>query len=246
MKIYADYHTHTVYSHGTGTIRENVEEAHRKGLEKVAICDHGPGHYLYGVKEEKLFEMRQEVDLLNEEYEPRGLKVLLGLEANITGFDGKIDVNDEILEILDILLVGYHYGVTPNTIRDGLGFYIMNPLSKLLGVARKKVRDMNTEAFVRAINRYPVDIITHPGAKVALDIEALAKEAARVGTGLEINAKHGELSVESIKLAAGEEVDFYLGSDAHRSEDVGVIKKSLERAKEAGLDLTRIKNIKLD
>ncbi len=53
MKLYGDYHTHTIYSHGSGTIRDNVEEALRKGLKEIGICDHGPGHYLYGVKKEK-------------------------------------------------------------------------------------------------------------------------------------------------------------------------------------------------
>ncbi|NLZ90577.1 MAG: histidinol-phosphatase, partial [Clostridiales bacterium] len=27
MNIFADYHTHTIYSHGKGTIEENVLEA---------------------------------------------------------------------------------------------------------------------------------------------------------------------------------------------------------------------------
>ena len=56
MKLYGDYHTHTIYSHGSGTIRDNVEEALRKGLKEIGICDHGPGHYLYGVKR-KTFQL---------------------------------------------------------------------------------------------------------------------------------------------------------------------------------------------
>ncbi len=51
MKIIGDYHTHTIYSHGKGTIRENVEAAIERGLEEIAICDHGPGHIIYGAKE---------------------------------------------------------------------------------------------------------------------------------------------------------------------------------------------------
>ena len=47
---FADYHTHTLYSHGKGTIQQNVEAAQRKGLKEIAITDHGPGHILYGVK----------------------------------------------------------------------------------------------------------------------------------------------------------------------------------------------------
>lgn len=245
VKINADYHTHTVYSHGTGTIRENVEEAYRKGLKEIAICDHGPGHYLYGVKENEIFKMRQEIDLLNEEFEAKGLKILLGLEANITGFDGTIDVNERILKTIDILLVGYHYGVTPNSLKDALGLYIMNPLAKIFPFIRKRAIEKNTLAFIRAIKSYPVDIISHPGAKVELDIRKLAREAGKQDTALEINNKHGYLSVEDIKLAAMEEVDFYLGSDAHRPEDVGEIDGAAYRADRASLDPGRIKNLKL-
>ena len=33
MQILADYHTHTKYSHGKGTIEENVLEAISKGIK---------------------------------------------------------------------------------------------------------------------------------------------------------------------------------------------------------------------
>ncbi|MBF1138496.1 MAG: PHP domain-containing protein [[Eubacterium] sulci] len=45
-----DYHTHTTFSHGTGSIEDNVKVAISKGLKALAISDHGPGHLTYGVK----------------------------------------------------------------------------------------------------------------------------------------------------------------------------------------------------
>ena len=33
MQILADYHTHTIYSHGKGTIEENVKVAISKGIK---------------------------------------------------------------------------------------------------------------------------------------------------------------------------------------------------------------------
>jgi predicted metal-dependent phosphoesterase TrpH len=35
--LVADYHTHTRYSHGKGTILENVEAARKKGLKKLPL-----------------------------------------------------------------------------------------------------------------------------------------------------------------------------------------------------------------
>lgn len=245
MNLIGDYHTHTIYSHGTGTIRDNVEEAIKKGLKEIAICDHGPGHYLYGVKKKSFPLMREEIDKLNEEFAPKGIKILLGVEANLTGYDGSIDIDDKLINQIDILLLGYHYGVTPRTIYDGFGMYIGNPLSKVLPIGRERLIEINTRAFVKAINNYKIEFITHPGSKAKVDIQTLAREAAKVGTALEINSKHSQLSVESIKIAMKENVDFVVNSDAHRPEDVGNVEESLKRVKEANLPLERIRNIRI-
>lgn len=246
MKLFGDYHTHTIYSHGSGTIRDNVEAGIKKGLKEIAICDHGPGHYLYGVKKKKLPKMREEIDRLNEEYSDKDIRILLGVEANITGFDGTIDMDEKSIGLTDILLLGYHYGVTPNTLKDGLGLYLVNPITKLIPIGRDKALRMNTDAFIKAINKYPITFITHPGAKVPLDIRGLSRAAKKVGTCLEINAKHGELSVESIRIAMEENVDFYVNSDAHSPNDVGNVNASIERALAAGLQMQRIRNIIVD
>lgn len=245
MNLIGDYHTHTVYSHGSGTIRDNVEAALEKGLKEIAICDHGPGHYIYGVKKKNIPVMREEIDRLNEEFIPKGIKILLGVEANLAGYDGSIDMNDRLISQIDILLLGYHYGVTPRTIYDGFGMYVRNPLSKVLPIGRERMLELNTKAFVKAINNYKIDFITHPGSKAKVDIGTLAREAAKVGTALEINSKHSQLSVESIKIAMEENVDFVVNSDAHRPEDVGNVEESLKRAKAANLPLERIKNIRI-
>ena len=44
-----DYHTHTTFSHGKGSIEDNVKVAAEKGLKAVSISDHGPGHIFYGL-----------------------------------------------------------------------------------------------------------------------------------------------------------------------------------------------------
>lgn len=243
MKIYGDYHTHTIYSHGLGTIEENVKEGLKKGLKEIAICDHGPGHKIYGVKKEELFKMRREIDYLNDKYAKEGIKILLGVEANLISYDGSIDVDDEILEILDILLLGYHYGSMPKTFNDFYKLYFYNFFSKYNKKMKDKIKKKNTEAFIKAINKYPVNIITHPDAKIKLDIKELSKAASQVNTALEINAHHGELSVENLRLALEEDVKFYINSDAHDPLDVGEVEKGIKIAVEANVPKDRIINI---
>lgn len=241
MRIIADYHTHTRYSHGKGTIRENVEAAIEKGLKAIGICDHGPGHYLYGVKREKIYQMRREVDKLNREY--KEIEILLGVEANVIGFDGTIDVDEEIIDMLDILLLGFHYGVLFKSIGDYLFMNVANPVSKLLPIGRDRIIERNTEAIIKAIERYPIDIITHPGDKVKLNTKKVAEAAYAKGVALEINEKHNELSVENLKIALDTKVDFYINSDAHRPEEVGMVDEAINRIVEANIPISRIKNL---
>lgn len=240
MKIIGDYHTHTIYSHGKGTIRENVESAIRKGLKEIAICDHGPRHIGFGVKRKNFKKMRKEIDELNKEYS--NIKILLGVEANIIGYDGEIDANDEIIGMIDILLVGFHFGSLPKSLGDAYKMFILNYLRRFSKRIREKARRLNTQAVINAINRYNIDLITHPGAKVDIDTRELAKAAAKRGTALEINASHGFLTVEYIKVAMEEEVKFMINSDAHRPEDVGKVEKGIRRALEANLKVEKIVN----
>ena len=106
MKITADFHTHTRYSHGTGTVNDNVVNALSLGMRAVAITDHAKNHPLIGVKPEKIDTIRKDVVTADKEY--RNIRVLLGLEANLISPRGDIDVTEEQADKLDILLVGFH------------------------------------------------------------------------------------------------------------------------------------------
>lgn len=241
MKVTGDYHTHTIYSHGTGTIRDNVEAAIDRGLKEIAICDHGPGHKLYGVDRNEFANMRREIDGLNKEY--KEINILFGVEANLIGFNGILDIDGELLEMIDILLLGFHYGIIPRTLKDGFIFFILNPLSKGLPFLRKKMKDLATNAVIKAMEKYPVDLITHPGSKVKLDIKKLGEEAYKNGTALEINSHHSQLSIENIEIALQTDVEFYINSDAHDPIRVGDCGEGIERALKTKVPISRIKNV---
>lgn len=234
MNIIGDYHTHTLYSHGKGTIMENVLAAKRKGLKKIVIADHGPGHIGFGVKIHDFLKMKEEINKINDKIED--IEVLMGIEANIVGVDGSIDVPEKYLDIFDIILAGFHYGVKPRSIRDFYKLFFTNTLGKVSKSWWDKSRDMNTRAMIKAIEKYPIKIITHPGAKIPMDAGRLAKAAAKTDTWLEINSSHGYLTKEFIQIAKKYPVKFVINSDAHHPERVGDFKKGIHIAKEAGLD----------
>ena len=63
-----DHHTHTIYSHGKGTILDNVRVAAAKGIRSIAITDHGPGHLTYGIKMEQIPQMRADIAAAKAEF----------------------------------------------------------------------------------------------------------------------------------------------------------------------------------
>ena len=251
-KLTGDFHTHTIYSrgykkkgtHAKGTIEENVEAAYKLGLDTIVLSEHGPGHYLYGLRVEDLPQIRSEIDRLREIYQPKGLKILLGLESNIVGLDGELDVDDKIIDQLDILLMGYHYGATPVGFTDAVGLYWTSQIGKLIGSREDHAKDIMTQAYLKAMERYPIDIITHPGSKGKVHIQEVAKGAVKTDTALEISSKHDELSVESLRLIKDIDVKLYINSDAHEPERVGDIEKGLKKAIDADVDFSRLVNIK--
>jgi putative hydrolase len=241
MKIFADYHTHSTYSgDAKGSIKENVDAAKKKGLREIAITDHGPKHIGYGVKKKDIKKIRKEIDELNRVN--TDIEVKFGLEANIIGIDGKIDVDEEIREELDILLAGFHFGSMPDKLIEGAKIQIYNVLSPLLPSIERKSRVINTKSVVEALKKYDIDILTHPGAKASIDTKEVARAAVENDTALEINSSHGYMTVEYIKIAMKEGAKFVISSDAHRPEDVGNVKKGIERAVQANLSVERIIN----
>lgn len=243
MKIFIDYHIHSIYSrnrHGKSTVEEIVEKAVKLGLKEIAISDHGPRHFLFGTKKGDLCKIRNEINKLKEKYPD--IKVLLGVEANIISLEGDTEIN-EVVKECDIILLGFHYGALFKTFKDFWILLVMNFLSNIFGIGKNKMIDINTKAVEKALLKHDVDILTHPGDKIPVDIDRVAKVAEKTNTMLEINDSHRHLNVNEIKIASKYDVKFVIGSDAHHEERVGNYNDALKRAEEAGLDLSRIVNL---
>jgi len=235
MKIWADYHTHTRYSHGTGTIEQNVEAAIKKGLRVIGISEHGPGNIGLRIRLEDFYRMREEIEKLRIKY--RDIQILLGCEANVISLDGDLDIPDHVLSILDYKMVGLHPLIWPRSLKDGFGLLVENMISKLIRNADllEKVMKQNTMALVRAISKNNINIVTHPGLHLPIDTAELARAAAECGTALEINSGHGYMTKEYVIIAKKNGAKFVIGSDAHQPKNVGNFRKALEIIREVGL-----------
>lgn len=241
IELYGDYHTHTRYSHGKGTIKQNAEAAKDRGLKELAITDHGFQHGLYGVSRDEYKIMREEIDGLNQD---PSLKILLGVEANILSLEGDVDVEERDLEMTDILLLGYHKIFAAKDIRSVFSFFIPSFVNSVLRWKSDKARLRNTEAFIRAMDKYPIDIIVHPGFNIDVDYMLLAHEAGARGVYLELNANKNCIPGEVIQRMTREtDVQFIINSDAHSPDRVGVTDAKRAKLEGLGLSPERICNI---
>ena len=230
-RLVYDLHTHTTYSHGKGSVEDNVREAFNKKLEFIAISDHGPGHLFYGINRNELVNMRNDIERMNVKY-PK-LSVKMSVEANIINGGNGLDITPDEFDEFDFVIAGYHYGL--------FGCYcIRNWLwSKGFRKGEEKLRKINTEMVIKALRENDISILTHPGDKGPFDIKAIAEVCAETDTLMEINTWHGHMTT----AAQIEGVNFIISSDAHTPDRVGDFKAGIERAEEAGLDLSRIVNI---
>ncbi|MCL1945297.1 MAG: PHP domain-containing protein [Firmicutes bacterium] len=220
MAFIGDYHTHTPHSHGKSTMEENVVKAIELGLKEIAITDHGFRHRLYNVKKRNWHNIAKEHADLVAKYTQ--IKIYLGLETNLISPQGELDIVDEDLEYLQIIVAGYHRMVKPYRFRDNLQFFFPNAFANLVGKHTKRLLVRNTDAYVKAIERYPIDIISHPQFGMKVDIIEVAKAAAHYGTYLELNGKRIK-STDSEILDTLEKttVNYIADSDAHSLDRIG-------------------------
>jgi putative hydrolase len=227
VRLLADLHTHTIASgHGYSTVTELATCARARGIELIAITDHGPA-VPQGAHPWYFWNAKVIPSVLD------GVRILKGCEANpsLTEENG-IDLPDQLLSLLDFVSVGFH----PLTGFDDLD------------------RGRNTEAILRVIANPFVDQITHPGneGEFPLDMDVVVSAAARNNVMIELNdhsfaptsARSNGVSREREFAQAAVEAGapIAIGSDAHYALHVGDFDAAIAVALDIGLSEDRIVN----
>jgi len=224
VRLLADLHTHTVASgHAYSTVTELAGAARDKGLELIAVTDHGPAcpgaphpwHFL---------NLKVVPSVLG------GVRILKGIEANpVPDTANGIDLDDASLAKLDFVAVGMH----PGTGWDDAGV------------------DERTDGLLRALENPLVDMLTHPGnPSFPLDIARVVEAAVRHGVIVELNNGSFEPSMSRSRSTSGE-LEFAraaveagalvaITSDAHYHAHVGRFERAIAIAEELGIPEERI------
>ena len=227
--IRGDLHMHTTATDGEDTLADMVRAAVARGLEYIAITDHGQRVTMArGLDRDRLLRQWDEIDQLNESLAADGtppIVVLKGIEVDMLERGG-LDLPDEILAQADWVVASLHYG-------------------------QNQPRDRITARIVEAIENPFVRVIGHPTGRLInrrppydVDIEAVIAAAARTGTFLEINANPWRLDLDDRHAAAAKRagVRLVISTDAHSTRGLDVMRCGILQARRAGLEPDDVAN----
>lgn len=234
MKLLADLHTHSKYSgffHARNTIEQMAITANELGLVEIAITDHGYNHWC-GTSLKRLIDARMQVDEINKWSKT---KVLLGVEADIISEDGTLDIDNDTLALIDVLVVGYH-----KLIKTDFANYFGGQKDT------KEAIEKATNAYVNAIEKYPITIISHLDSILTTDLYRIGKACADKGVMVEINSRHCKWTEKQVNELLNSGCMFVLSSDAHRREDVGNVNRAVKIVEKYNIPKNLIANVELD
>lgn len=221
MKLFGDYHTHTVFSrnhHGKSTIEQNVKVAYEKGLKAIGITEHGFNHIFFGVRRRKIKKMRAEIERLQKIYP---IKIYLGIEANLVSAAGDIDLTKQEQLWFDYVIMGYHEMARPKSFADWKNFFRPNKRAYKKNAYTEQIVQANTNAYISAIKNNKINIISHIGSKMKVDIAKIAQVCKQTGTLLEINGRRICYTQNDVEQLVQMCAKFVVNSDAHRAKNVG-------------------------
>lgn len=219
--IKVEPHCHTLFSsHAYSTLYENLLFAKKKGLEALALTDHGPampdGGYDWHFR--SMASIPDELD---------GVKIIKGVEVNLVDFAGGVDLDNRLLSQIDLVIASFH-----------------NVCCK-----HGSVED-HTRAYLAVANNPHIDIIGHCGTPdFAFDYEAGVKAFAEKGKIVEINSHSFSARgasrpncLEIAKLCKKYACPVVVSSDAHFCTEVGDFGPALEVLGEVGFDQDLVLN----
>jgi putative hydrolase len=228
MKLVADCHFHTVSSgHAYSTLREYAKEAYARGLELIAMTDHGPA--MPGSAH--MFHFHNLKVIPDSLYE---VEILKGVEANIISYDGAMDLEGIDFEFLDVVIASHHHPCL-----------------------RSSTMEDNTRALIGSMKNRLVNIIGHPDdGRIPLDYEELIRAAADAGVLIEINNSSlrptsfrknaDENYARILDLCAKHRVSIIVNSDAHIHTDIGEFGEALEIIRKTGFPKDLVANTSVE
>lgn len=198
-----DLHTHTTASgHAYNSLYEMVHAASAKGLALFGCSDHAPA----------MPGSCHSFHFINFKVLPRtlcGVRLMMGVELNIMDYEGRVDLDQDILERLDYSIASLHQPCIDS------------------GTAVQ-----NTNAYLGVMKNPDIHIIGHPDdSRFPIDYDTLVSAAAQHHKLLEVNSSSlNPLSfrvgardnyITMLELCRRYHASVIINSDAHCEADAG-------------------------
>jgi DNA polymerase (family 10) len=223
--IRGDLHVHSTWSgDGRSSLDDMVKAAAGRGLEYIAMTEHGEDLRINGLSREKIGREKVEIERLREEYPE--LAIMRGSELNIAP-DGSVDYDAEFLARFDwcVASVHTHFDLSESE------------------QTNRVIRAMQNPA-VSAIGHLTGRRIGHrPG--IQLNARAVFEAAADSGTALEINGHLHRLDVPSellIQARGIEELRFVISTDSHHTTEFENLRWGVANARRGWVTKDRVIN----
>ena len=213
MQIIADTHTHTIVSGDAhSTLLENLRSAKVRGLRSLCITEH-----VNSIPRAAPPEYFLSLCSVPDEYE--GIRLIRGVEVNITSYAGKLDVPDAILSRLDWVIASLHdLVIEPGT------------------------RQEHTSCWLAIAENPLVDVIGHCGdPRYAFDLDTVIPAFGQFGKIVEINSHSfkgragSDVGCRQVALACMKyQVPVVVSSDAHFVDHIGHFDEALAMLTQIG------------
>lgn len=222
--IKGDLHVHTIATDGHATIEENVFAAMKRGYSYLAITDHSPRLAMaHGLSEESLAAQIEQIDTLNEKL--GNFRILKGSEVDILE-DGKLDLSNSILKLLDFTVCSVH--------------------SKM-----NLSREQQTNRVLKAMDNPFFTIFGHPTGRLInrrapyeINFEGIMSAARERNIVLEVNSFPDRLDLDATycRMAKDFGVKVAINTDAHGITDLDFMKYGVGQARRGWLEASDVIN----
>jgi len=219
-----DLQMHSTWSDGKNTVEEMLEACAARGYEYFALTDHSKALGMAnGLDAERLQAQWREIEEVTARHPE--IRLLRSLEVDILA-DGRLDLEDEMLERLDLVVVSVH--------------------SRFELPAGDQ-----TERIVKAIQHPSVDILAHPTGRLLgrrkpfeFDLDEVLRACREHRVAVELNAHPERLDLRDTHLMRARElgVPVVVSTDAHRTGHLDLMRYGVEQARRAWLEPRHVLN----
>ena len=223
--IRGDLHVHSTWSgDGRSSLEDMIEAAAARGLEYVAMTEHGEDLAINGLSRDEVEAERAVLDELRGRYPD--MVILQGSELNI-GRDGDLDYDEEFLLGFDwcVASVHSHFDLEPAQQTERLITAMASPAVNAIG-----------HLTGRRIGKRP---------GIEIDVEAVLAAAAETNTAIEINSHLDRLDApaEILRRAVDHpDVRFTISTDSHHTSELGNVEWGTRLARRGWVDKRRVIN----